>query len=304
MVGDAYAIGGELMGKISPSLRRDGAIGLPDGRRLAYAEWGTPSGSPVFLFHGTPGSRLFCPDYETTMSSGVRLITVDRPGYGRSDPKRGRTLFDWTDDVARLADALEVDDFAVVGVSGGAAYALACGVKLRERVTRVGIAAGAGGSFDEAPHLFDERSTALALAAREDLSKAENAAMTDAFVLALAERPESLFQEEETPEADMWLFRDIETLREFEDVVREGMRQGPVGVALDWVTLVAPWGFKLADIPVHVHVWHGEHDHLVKRDAVDLMAEQVRSVEVTTWPHDGHLGLMTHWADVVAALRP
>jgi pimeloyl-ACP methyl ester carboxylesterase len=172
----------------------------------------------------------------------------------------------------------------------------------RRRVTGVGITAGAGASFDEAPQLFDEEGTALALAAREELSKAENAAMTDAFVLALAERPESLFQEEVTPEADMWLFRDAETLTEFEDVIREGMRQGPVGLALDWVTLVAPWGFKLGDIPVHVHVWHGEHDHLVKREAVDFTAERVRSVEVTTWPDDGHLGLMNHWADVLAAL--
>jgi pimeloyl-ACP methyl ester carboxylesterase len=291
------------VGRISPSLRRDGAIGLPDGRRLAYAEWGTPSGPPVFLFHGTPGSRLFCPDYETTTSSGIRLITFDRPGYGRSDPKRGRTLLESADDVARLADALEVDDFAVVGLSGGAPYALGCAVKLPGRLTGVGIAAGARGSVDESPHLYDEEDIALARAAREDLGKAEEAAMTDAGVVALAERPESLFQEEVTPEADMWLFRDTETLTEFEDVVREGMRQGPVGVALDWVTLLAPWGFKLEDVPLHVHAWHGEHDHLVKREAVDFVAERVPSLEVTTWPHDGHLGLMRHWGEVLATLR-
>jgi hypothetical protein len=126
-------------------------------------------------------------------------------------------------------------------------------VKLAGRLTGVGIAGGAKGSFDESPHLYDEQDAALARAARDDLSKAEDVALTDAGVLALAERPESLFQEDLTPDGDMWLFRDEETLAEFKEVVREGMRQGPIGLASDWVTLVAPWGFELEDISVHVH---------------------------------------------------
>jgi pimeloyl-ACP methyl ester carboxylesterase len=102
------------MGMINPTARRDGGLSLPDGRSLAYAEWGTSSGPPVLLFHGGPGSRLFCPDYEATMSSGVRLITIDRPGFGGSDPHPGRTLLSWADDVAGLADALHLDRFAVI----------------------------------------------------------------------------------------------------------------------------------------------------------------------------------------------
>jgi pimeloyl-ACP methyl ester carboxylesterase len=233
----------------------------------------------------------------------MRLVTVDRPGFGRSDPKRGRTLLDWADDTACLADALQLNDFAVVGLSAGAPYALACAVAVAGRLTRVAIAGGAGGSFDEAPHLYDEQDTALARAALDDLSKAEDTAMADAGVVALAERPESLFKEEETPEGDMWLFSDTETLAEFKEVVREGMRQGPIGLASDWVTLVGPWGFKLEDIPVHVHVWHGAQDVRESSEAVNFMAERVSSLEVTTWPHDAHLGLMNHWADVLAALR-
>jgi hypothetical protein len=127
--------------------------------------------------------------------------------------------------------------------------------------------------------------------------------MTDAGVVALADRPESLFQEEVAPDGDMWLFRDRETLAEFEEVVREGMRQGPLGLALDWLTLVAPWGFKLEDIPLQVHVWHGEQDLVEKGEAVNFMVERVPKLEVTTWPHDGHLGLMNHWAEVLATLR-
>jgi hypothetical protein len=60
----------------------DRVIRLADGRALASAEWGDPHGRPVHLFHGRPGSRLPCPDEDTTRTEGVRLVTVDRPGYG------------------------------------------------------------------------------------------------------------------------------------------------------------------------------------------------------------------------------
>jgi pimeloyl-ACP methyl ester carboxylesterase len=62
----------------------DADLMLADGRRLGYAVWGEPEGQPALLFHGSPGSRLFCPDPVATAAAGVRLVTVDRPGYGRS----------------------------------------------------------------------------------------------------------------------------------------------------------------------------------------------------------------------------
>jgi pimeloyl-ACP methyl ester carboxylesterase len=289
------------MGMINPTARRDGGLSSPDGRSLAYAEWGTSSGPPVLLFHGGPGSRLFCPDYEATMSSGVRLITIDRPGFGGSDPHPGRTLLGWADDVAGLADALHLDRFAVIGFSSGGPHALVCAVALEERVNFVGTAAGAGASFDEAPHLYDDEDTALALIAREDLDRAAVIAMSDEWVNTMAQAPESLFQEDLTPEGDMWLFSDGETLEEFEEVIRVGMRQGPIGLAWDDIALDAPWGFKLENIRLPTNIWHGEQDLLESSEAVDFAAERIANCTVTTWPQDGHLGVMTHWSDVLAA---
>ena len=82
----------------------DGTVTLRDGRALAYAELGDLSGRPVVLLHGMPGSRLLCPDEDATRAAGVRLITMDRPGYGGSDPRPGRTVLDWVDDYAEFAD--------------------------------------------------------------------------------------------------------------------------------------------------------------------------------------------------------
>src|SRR5438552_17010722 len=102
------------------------SITLRDGRRLGYAEYGDPAGVAVFYFHGTPGSRL-----EGTIADEaakrlrVRLIAIDRPGVGLSTFKPRRKLRDWPADVIALADALGIDRFAIVGLSGGGPHALA-----------------------------------------------------------------------------------------------------------------------------------------------------------------------------------
>ena len=78
-------------------------VRLPDGRWLAYAEFGAPDGRPVFVFHGVPGSRLLMDDDRPIADAGLRMIAVDRPGIGRSDPQRGRRMLDWPRDIAVLA---------------------------------------------------------------------------------------------------------------------------------------------------------------------------------------------------------
>jgi len=75
---------------------------------------------------------------------GVRVVCPDHPGAGRSDAHPQRTIPGYADDVSALADAMGLERFAVLGYSGGASYALACGARLPERVSAVGIMAGAG----------------------------------------------------------------------------------------------------------------------------------------------------------------
>jgi pimeloyl-ACP methyl ester carboxylesterase len=113
--------------------RADATITLADGRTLAYCEWGNPTGSPVLLVHGAPGSRLLCPDDDATAKAEVRLLTVDRPGYGGSDAHPHPSLLSW-------ADRLGLERFAVVGFSAGGGYALACAARMPERISAVGLA--------------------------------------------------------------------------------------------------------------------------------------------------------------------
>jgi pimeloyl-ACP methyl ester carboxylesterase len=120
----------------------DWPIPLREGRTLAYLEHGDPAGTPVFFFHGGPGSRCFQhPDTSIAISLGARVITVDRPVFGRSPFQPRRRLLDWPDDVAQLADALKLDRFAVIGFSNGGPHAIACASKLAGRLKRVGLLA-------------------------------------------------------------------------------------------------------------------------------------------------------------------
>ena len=120
-------------------------IRLHDGRSLGYAEYGDPAGKPVVFFQGTPSSRLFHhPDESIAVSLGARIITMDRPGFGFSDFQPSRTLLDWPDDVVELVDVLEIDRFAVAGISGGGPYVAACAFKIPHRLTAAAIISGVG----------------------------------------------------------------------------------------------------------------------------------------------------------------
>ena len=124
-----------------------------DGRTLTFAEWGDLDGSPVFSLHGTPGSR-FTRHYDESVYAevGARVITYDRPGYGGSDRNRGRRVVDCVADVTAIADKLGIEQFAVIGGSGGGPHCLAVAARLPERVTRatcdVGIAPFDTADFD------------------------------------------------------------------------------------------------------------------------------------------------------------
>jgi pimeloyl-ACP methyl ester carboxylesterase len=116
---------------------REGTIEV-DGRRVAFADYGPVDGDVVLWCHGGPGSRHE-PAYvaERAADAGFRLVGIDRPGYGSSDPRPGRTIADWVPDAAAVADHLGVERFSTLGVSTGGAYAFAVAAALPERVRGV-----------------------------------------------------------------------------------------------------------------------------------------------------------------------
>ena len=116
----------------------DATIKTSDGRTVGYATYGIEGGIPVINCHGGPGSRLsISGDHNEAIKNGYFLVGIDRPGYGLSDPKPGRTIADWVTDAIAVADHLKLDKFYVTGVSTGGAYAFALASLVPDRVLGV-----------------------------------------------------------------------------------------------------------------------------------------------------------------------
>src|SRR2546428_12642704 len=132
----------------------DSTVRTPDGRNLRVQEGGDSRGRPVLVHGGTPTSRnLYRPHLEVALEQGIRLISYDRPGYGGSTPHFGRSIADCAADVRTIADALDIDRFAIWGISGGGPHALACAARLPDQL--VAAASLASPAPYDAPGLDD-----------------------------------------------------------------------------------------------------------------------------------------------------
>jgi pimeloyl-ACP methyl ester carboxylesterase len=280
---------------------REGSVRLEDGRSLSYCEWGQADGSPVLHCHGGPGSRLECWGGESVYArAGVRLITTDRPGIGRSDRKAGRTLLDWPVDVAQLADALELDRFAVMGHSMGGAYALACGYGLPERVTGVGLV-GAVPPLDR-PGGIEQLGTAgywKTARGRPGLMRASYAGLTLATRFAPPVGHRLFFRH--ASRADWAVVDRPEVRQRFRATLLEAARPGVRGLVEDMRVLMRPWGFRPEELAVDVRLWHGDGDAHVPRSVGEFYAATIPSCRPTFVNGEGHFSLIEARAAEIAA---
>jgi pimeloyl-ACP methyl ester carboxylesterase len=110
-------------------------VDTADGRKLAVSDGGVPDGIPVLVHYGTPNSRLqYAPDVANARERGIRFITYDRPGYGGSSPRPGRSVADCADDVRAICTSLHLDRVLTWGISGGGPHVLACAALLPDLV--------------------------------------------------------------------------------------------------------------------------------------------------------------------------
>jgi pimeloyl-ACP methyl ester carboxylesterase len=283
---------------------------MPDGRRLAYTEWGLSDGTPILCFHGSPGARTWCPDEAATAASGVRLIMPDRPGIGRSDPLEGRTLADWPKDVLSLADALEIPEFGIIGISAGGQYAAACAALISGRLRGVAIVACrliSEYNWAERPGIEEEWD--VEERAEFDLVRVDRGAGADLaaqhnveFVDEVSRHPEGIQEwlESET-EADNWFFDDPSRRANFEACMREWGRQGVEALKWDLIDVFLPWGFRLSEISIPVTIWCGREDPRLPH--MDFQVEAIPHSSLTIWPGCGHLGFVKHWSEILESVN-
>ena len=272
---------------------RDGRVRLANGRCLSYRDYGENLGAPLILyFHGTPGSRkeLGLCDAEVC-NSGFRVISVDRPGMGKSTYYDSRRITHWPCDVEQLAAALGYADqpFGIIGLSGGAPYASVCAARIPHRLTHVAIVSGHApmnacgtcpGNQDQLIELITRRprlgKTALSLVDRRLDRKPDQTIQMLSKNWSAADRKLMLCNRK----------RYCQLI----DNLQEATRCGADGITKDIRLLGSCWGFCLSEIcGVPVSIWQGRCDPVVTPSMGRYFHKNIAGSELIVDPRAGHV---------------
>ncbi|GAA4822354.1 alpha/beta hydrolase [Nocardioides caeni] len=271
---------------------------MRDGRRLSFAEYGSPRGEALVWLHGTPGARRQIPLDARAYAEevGARIIGIDRPGIGSSTPHVYENVLDWTEDLALLLDALAVDTCRVIGLSGGGPYTLAAGAAMPDRVHALGVLGGVAPT--RGPDAADGGIIQLAKAAAPVLSVARvpvGVALSGVIrtIKPLAGSALDLYAAVQPP-GDKNMLARPEIKAMFLDDLLNGSRFQISAPLSDLILFTREWGFRLEDVTVPVRWWHGDADHIVPfqhgEHCVRLLPDATMSV-IDGESHLGGLGI-------------
>ena len=284
--------------------RPDNVLRLRDNRLLGYAEYGVPSGQPVIFFHGMPGSRLQgALGHESAIRQNVRLIAPDRPGYGLSDFKPKRRILDWADDVVELADALGIDRFAIGGISGGGPYVAACALRIPHRLIGAAIISGVG-PF-EAPGATDgmSRQNRALFAMARRVPPLARASLSVMGMIATRWPQRAIEQMKRAmPPPDRAVLEQPGMADRFAEDVAEAFRCGSRGATWEAQLYARPWGFRLEDIAMEVHLWQGGEDVNVAPSMGRYQAQAIPNGKLTFYENEGHLVGITHLDEILSTV--
>lgn len=266
-----------------------------DQRTLGVEVSGAPDGWPVFLLHGTPGSRTGPrPRASVLYRLGVRLITYDRPGYGLSSRDPGRTVSSAASDVARVAEELGIKTFSVVGRSGGGPHALACAALLPQ-VARAAVLVSLAPADATGLNWFEGMTDDNIAAYRSaDASPATLVERLRLRAARISDDPRRLFNSLHTQmmESDRRFVRDAGVQDELTGSYREAFRSGANGWVDDVLAFRGPWGFDLRSTAVPVRLWHGEDDNFAPATHTKWLASQIPFAQVEVQAGSAHFGAM------------
>ncbi|MCU7845112.1 MAG: alpha/beta hydrolase [Candidatus Thiodiazotropha sp. (ex Monitilora ramsayi)] len=269
-------------------------VKLPDGRRLAYADYGSPDGTPVIYCHGFPGSRLEAALFEAPARQyNLRVIAPERSGLGESEPYPDRRLLDWASDVAALADQLGIERFFLIGVSGGGPYAMACAYQYADRLSGISLVCPLG-PLDQPGMLEAMRWHARINFRSISITPLLSTLAFRLAVIPLAQRwPQGIYQImlaiAPPPDADVLNRSDVRTV--ITASIHEAIRQGSKYLLQEMALYTQPWGFDPADISLPVRLWHGTADETVPILHSQSLAKRLPNCKTHFVDGEGHFSL-------------
>lgn len=293
--------------------RQNQKFTLPDGRILGFAEYGSRNGTPLLYFHGYPSSRLEAKLVdEMARRRGLRVIALDRPGFGLSTPQPHRRIIDWPSDVQAFAQGVHLPRFAVLGLSGGGPYALACAHILpRNMLTGVGLFASGPPWVAGAQHmsLFHRATSVAATHWPGGLRVVMNASVGMVQWLAtkgpVMRRIDGWLDAQEQKEEDGPVAAPDGTAKQTtaerrEELLRalidEPFAQKAEAAVHEAGLLSSPdWGFRLEDVDYDVvRIWHGAEDKNAPVVMIRYLAERLPHCALCEFEGDTHYTMFKH----------
>ena len=267
-------------------------VELSDGRRLHVYDTragDADSSLAIFWHHGTPNlGEPPEPLLPTAVQRDMRWVSYDRPGYGGSTPHPGRDVASAAADVATIADALGIGQFAVMGHSGGGPHALACGALLPERV--VGAVCVSGLAPYDAEGL-DWFAGMGASGAAELRAAARGRAALQNYLASTEFDPELFTPADHAELAGAWRWLGV--------IAGRATAGGLGGMVDDDLAYVAPWGFDPGQIRAPVLILQGGQDRIAPSAHGKWLAHRIRSAELWLRPDDGHISVLNSGAAAI-----
>ncbi len=256
---------------------------LGDGRTLHVYDTGADAHLAVVWHHGTPNTGAPPePLLPAAAEQGIRWVSYDRPAYGTSTPRPGRDVASAAADVAGIADALGIGQFAVMGHSGGAPHALACAALLPERVLAAVCVSGLAPFGAEGLEWY-ARMTASVVA--EHRAAAAGRSALEKYFAVTEFDPEDFTPADHAALAGEWSWLGA--------VAGKAIEGGPDGMVDDNLAYVAAWGFDPDQVSAPVLFLHGGEDRMVPSSHSEWLASHTRTAELWVRPADGHVSILS-----------
>lgn len=272
---------------------------LPDGRRLAWSDWGDPAGRVVLMCPGAGMAGALPFGAEDATRLGLRLVSVDRPGLGGSDPDAGRDFATWTRDIRALLDRIADKPALALGFSQGAPFALA--LAAAGVVAAVSVVSGQ----DELAHpaILPRLPEPVAGMVR----RAAAAPATLEAEIAATATPDWLWSmiEMMSGDADRAVYAAEDFAPLYRAALAAGFRQGAAGYARDTVLAMAPWPFRVETLACPAQLWFGRLDTspVHSPDGGETLAARIPGATLTQVEGEGSAILWTRAVPILAALR-
>jgi pimeloyl-ACP methyl ester carboxylesterase len=274
------------------------------GHNVGYYEFGDPDGTPLVALHGTPASGAgFVWADAPAKARGLRIIAPDRPGVGLSDQiahDGTPVVADYPRELFATLDALGIDDFMLLGYSGGGPFALAAAHAAADRIRGLTLVSCAGqvgewasiDEFDHADHLVTRLAQRAPALARALVS-------TSVRITRLAPATSARLAKIDMSSADIAVMAHFPSPRVALAVFTQAVLRGAGGVVDDYRALARPWGFPVEDVTLPTHLWHATDDVNVPVRHTEALSARLPHAALTLWPGEGHLAVIPHATEVL-----